>query len=416
MNVKEIVSDVLIIGGGPAGSIAAAFLAKKGYSVSVVEKVPFPRFVIGESLLPRCNELLAMNGMLETIDKHGFMIKPGACFEMNGLRESYNFSENIGQAYGTSYQVKREEFDDLLLKQAVAFGASLYEETEITGFDPETTIATAVDKEGNPLIFKASFALDASGYGRVFPRLLGLDEPSELKVRSAVFTRVHNDIRPKDEMEGYIYVYVHGNNDAWIWMIPFSDGVTSVGVVCSEEYFSSFGLENEPFWDTIITSTPGAAERLANATKILPVGKIDGYSANVKSMVGKNYCMAGNATEFLDPVFSSGVTLALESGNRAALLIDKTLKGEEVDWEGEYVAYMMKGIDVFREFVGAWYDGRLQSIFAVPEKPDKIKRAISSILGGYVWDDHNIFVKNPRSAIAAVISQITPESSTHKGI
>ncbi|MDP3464291.1 MAG: NAD(P)/FAD-dependent oxidoreductase [Sulfuricurvum sp.] len=416
MEAKEIVSDVLIIGGGPAGSIAAASLAQKGYSVSVVEKLPFPRFVIGESLLPRCNELLEMNGMLETIDKHGFMIKRGAAFEMNGLRESYNFSENIGQAYGTSYQVKREEFDDLLLKQAVGFGATLFEETEITAFDPETTTAMAVDKEGNILTFKAKFALDASGYGRVFPRLLGLDEPSELKIRSAVFTRITGDIRPTDETEGYIYIYVHGNNDAWIWCIPFSDGITSVGVVCTEEYFSSFGLENEAFWNEIITSTVGAKERFANAVKIVPVGKIDGYSANVKSMIGKNYCMAGNATEFLDPVFSSGVTLALESGNRAALLIDRTLKGEVVDWESEYVAYMMKGIDVFREFVGAWYDGRLQRIFSVAEKPDKMKRAISSILGGYVWDDQNIFVKNPRSAMAAVISQITPESSAPKGL
>jgi flavin-dependent dehydrogenase len=416
VNVKEIMSDVLIIGGGPAGSIAAASLAQKGYTVSVVEKTPFPRFVIGESLLPRCNELLEMNGMLETIDKHGFMVKKGACFEKDGMRETYDFSENIGQAHGTSYQVKREEFDDLLLKQAVGFGATLFEETEITGFDPETTTATARDKEGNLLRFKASFALDASGYGRVFPRLLGLDEPSELKVRSAVFTRITGDIRPENETQGYIYIYVHGNNDAWIWTIPFSDGETSVGVVCTDEYFNAFGLENEPFWDMIISSTPGAAERLLNATKILPVGKIDGYSANVKSMIGKNYCMAGNATEFLDPVFSSGVTLALESGNRAALLIDRTLKGEVVDWESEYVAYMMKGINVFREFVGAWYDGRLQRIFAVTEKPDKMKRAISSILGGYVWEDQNIFVKNPRSAMAAVISQITPELSALKGL
>ncbi len=416
MDVKEIVSDVLIIGGGPAGSIAAASLAQKGYKVSVVEKLPFPRFVIGESLLPRCNELLEMNGMLETIDQHGFMVKRGASFEMNGVRESYNFSENIGQAHGTSYQVKREEFDDLLLKQAVGFGATLFEETEITDFDPETTTATARDKEGNLLRFKASFALDASGYGRVFPRLLGLDEPSEFKTRSAIFTRITGDIRPTDETQGYIYIYIHGNNDAWIWTIPFSDGVTSVGVVCSDDYFNSFGLENEPFWDMIIASTPGAAERFAASSKIVPVGKIDGYSANVKSMIGKNYCMAGNATEFLDPVFSSGVTLALESGNRAALLIDRTLKGEAVDWEHEYVAYMMKGINVFREFVGAWYDGRLQTIFSSTEKPEKIKRAISSILGGYVWDDHNIFVKNPRSAMAAVLSQITPASSPEKGI
>lgn len=410
METKTIESDVLIIGGGPAGSIAAASLVQKGYSVSVVEKVPFPRFVIGESLLPRCNELLQMNGMLDMVDAHGFTVKRGAAFEMNGMKESYNFSENIGQAFGTSYQVKREEFDDLLLKQAVGFGATLFEETEITGFDVETTTATAVDKEGNPLTFKAKFTLDASGYGRVFPRLLDLESPSELKIRSAVFTRITGDIRPIDETEGYIYIYVHGNNDAWIWCIPFSDGITSVGVVCTEEYFSSFGLENEAFWDEIITSTVGAKERFANGVKIVPVGKIDGYSANVKSMVGKNYCMAGNATEFLDPVFSSGVTLALESGNQAAILIDKQLKGEKVDWEAEYVAYMMKGINVFREFVGAWYDGRLQSIFCVEEKPEKIKRAISSILGGYVWDDHNMFVKNPKSAMAALISHITQPS------
>lgn len=116
--------------------------------------------------------------------------------------------------------------------------------------------------------------------------------------------------------------------------------------------------------------------------------------------------MAGNATEFLDPVFSSGVTLALESGNKAAQMIDRTLKGEDVDWEKEYVEYMMKGINVFREFVGAWYDGRLQEIFFADGKPDKIRRSISSVLGGYVWEDKNMFVRSPKSGIDAVISQL----------
>lgn len=407
MEAKTIASDILIIGGGPAGSIAAASLVQKGYSVSVVEKVPFPRFVIGESLLPRCNELLEMNGLLEAVDKHGFTIKPGAAFDRRGDFEIFDFSQNIGQAFGTSYQVKREEFDDILLKEAVRYGAKLFEETEITGFDPETTTATAIDKEGNPLIFKAKFALDASGYGRVFPRLLDLDAPSELNVRSAVFTRISGDIRPSDGSDAYIYIYVHGNNDAWIWTIPFSDGITSVGVVCTEEYFASYGLENEPFWDTIINETSGAKERFANSTKIVPVGKIDGYSANVKSMIGKNYCLAGNATEFLDPVFSSGVTLALESGHQAAIMIDRELRGEVVDWQKEYVNYMMKGINVFREFVLAWYDGRLHTIFFSPDKPEKIKRSIASILGGYVWDDKNIFVKNPKNTLNVLISQIT---------
>ncbi|MFA5216359.1 NAD(P)/FAD-dependent oxidoreductase [Sulfuricurvum sp.] len=406
MNHTVIESDILIIGGGPAGSVAAAHLAQKGYSVSIVEKVPFPRFVIGESLLPRCNEILEDNNMLEAVDKHGFTVKNGACFERDGALEIFNFQENIGQRFGNSYQVKREEFDNLLLEQACGFGAQLYPETEITAFDPETTTAQAIDKEGNALTFKARFALDASGYGRVFPRLLDLDTPSELEIRSAVFTRVRHDIRPVDETEGYIYIYVHGDNEAWIWTIPFSDGVTSVGVVCTEAFYASFGLDNESFWDRIIASTPGAKERFEQAEKIVPVGKIDGYSANVKSMVGKNYCMAGNATEFLDPVFSSGVTLALESGNKAAQMIDRTLKGESVDWESEYVDYMMKGINVFREFVAAWYDGRLQEIFFAEGKPDKIKRSFSSVLGGYVWEDQNMFVRNPKIGIDAVITQL----------
>jgi flavin-dependent dehydrogenase len=398
--------DVLIIGGGPAGSIAAACLVQKGYSVAVVEKVPFPRFVIGESLLPRCNELLAINGMLDAVEAHGFTVKGGAAFVQNDEFEAFDFTQNLGQAYGTSYQVKREEFDQILLNEAVRFGAKLFEETEITGFDVETTTATATDKKGNGLIFKAKFALDASGYGRVFPRLLGLDEPSEFRVRNAVFTRITGDIRPTDETADYIYIYVHGDNDAWIWCIPFSDGITSVGVVCTGEYFDSYGLDNEAFWDEIIGSTNGARERFANGVKIAPVGKIDGYSANVKSMIGKNYCMAGNATEFLDPVFSSGVTLALESGNKAAQLIDQQLRGLDVDWETQYVSYMMMGIDVFREFVGAWYDGRLAQIFFTPNKPEKIRRSIASVLGGYVWEEKNMFVKTPKSALNAVVSQL----------
>lgn len=406
MSKKEIVSDVLIVGAGPAGSIAAANLTQKGYSVSIVEKTPFPRFVIGESLLPRCNELLEINNMLDAVEKHGFMLKEGACFEREGKKETYNFSENIGQAHGTSFQVKREDFDDLLLKQAVGFGAKLYEKTEILSFDVDTTTAHAKDEDGNEYVFKARFALDASGYGRVFPRLLGLDEPSELEIRSAVYTRIKNDIRPEDTTNGYIYIYVHGANEAWIWTIPFSDGITSIGVVCTEAFFQKHNMSNEEFMNHIIANTPGAKERFANAQKILPVGKIDGYSANVKSMYGKNYCMAGNATEFLDPVFSSGVTLALESGNRAAMMIDKTLKGEHVEWQSEYVDYMMKGINVFREFVKAWYDGRLQKVFFAPTKLEQIKRSISSVLGGYVWEDKNLFVRSPKAALDTVISQI----------
>lgn len=414
MDKNILESDVLIIGGGPAGSIAAASLAQKGYSVNIIEKVAFPRFVIGESLLPRCSDLLFKNGMLEAVAAQGYMVKHGAAFERNGVFEKYDFSENIGQEYGSTYQVKREEFDHILLKEAVRYGAKLYEETEVTSYDVDSVTATAKDKDGNELVFRAKFAIDASGYGRGFPKLLGLDETSELRTRDAIFTRLTGDTRPTDGTDGYIYIYIHGNNDAWIWTIPFSDGVTSVGIVCTDEYFNSYNMDNEQFWNTIIEATPEASKRFKNSKKIAPVGKIDGYSANVSAMHGKNFCMVGNATEFLDPVFSSGVTLALESGDRAAMLIDKQLRGETVDWAEEYVGYMMKGINVFREFVNAWYDGRLHDIFFHPQKKNLIKRSISSLLGGYVWDDKNLFVRNHDTAINATLSMLPKNNKANK--
>ncbi|MEJ2497701.1 MAG: tryptophan 7-halogenase [Sulfurovaceae bacterium] len=217
MSKREISSDVVIIGAGPAGSIAAASLAQKGYSVSIVEKTPFPRFVIGESLLPRCNELLSRNGMLDAVRNAGYMVKHGAAFEGNHKLEKYDFSENIGQTFGSSYQVKREEFDQLLLDEALKYGATLYKETEVVGFDPESSTSKAVDKNGDEIELHSKFTIDASGYGRVLPRLLDLDAPSELEIRDAVFTRIKEDIRPEDGTDGYIYIFIHGNNDGWIW-------------------------------------------------------------------------------------------------------------------------------------------------------------------------------------------------------
>ncbi len=401
--------DVFIIGGGPAGSIAAVKLVKAGYNVELVEKVKFPRFVIGESLLPRCNELLEEAGILELVENAGFQFKGGVAFENehNDLK-IVHFKQNLGQKHNSSFQVRRETFDKLLLDEAEKLGAHITAESEVTAYDEEKNIITVIHKDGSEEKYHAKKVIDASGYGRVLPRLLDLDSASALKLRNAIFCRVENDIRPDDGTDGYIYVDIVGDNDAWIWNIPLSPTETSVGIVCSDEYYKSFNMAQEQFWNYIIETNSHAKKRYASAKKVNKVGFIGGYSSNVKKMFGKNFIMVGNATEFLDPVFSSGVTLALESGAKSADLIIQEFEGKKVDWQSEYQDYMMIGVNVFREYVEAWYDGRLQSIlFSKMPVVDKIERKVVSVLSGYVWDKKNMFVHTPRESVNAIYKALT---------
>ncbi len=403
--------DVFIIGGGPAGSIAAAKLVQAGYNVEVVEKVKFPRFVIGESLLPRCNELLEDANILEAVENAGFQFKGGVAFEneQSDLKVIH-FENNMGQKHNSSFQVRRETFDNLLLEEAKRFGANVTMESEVTAYDEKANIVTVVHKDGSEEKYHAKKVIDASGYGRVLPRLLDLDSNSHLAQRDAIFCRVENDIRHTDGTDGYIYVYIVGDNDAWIWNIPLSPTVTSVGVVCTDEYYNTFKMDPEAFWDHIIKNDPHASKRYENATRVNEVGFIGGYSSNVTKMFGDNFVMVGNATEFLDPVFSSGVTLALESGAKAADLTIKELKGESVDWQVDYQDYMMIGVDVFREYVEAWYDGRLQSIlFSKAPGSAKIESKVVSVLSGYVWDTKNMFVKTPTEAVNATYKALAEQ-------
>jgi len=409
--------DVLIIGGGPAGAIAGANLAQKGFSVEIIEKLDFPRFVIGESLLPLCNKILAKNNLLTLIEKQNYMVKNGAIFQRKNSNTGcveeviFNFKYHLDEPFNSSFQVKRESFDDVLLKGAVSFGARVSHGVEVMAYDQANNQITTKNREGKEEKYQAKFVLDTSGYGRVLPHLLDLDSPSELKVRNAIFTRIKQDIRPKGELAGFITIFIHDENQAWIWVIPFSDGTTSVGIVCDDAYFKKHKMNDEEFFDHVMTSNSQAKERFQKAQKLQSVQRIEAYSSKVKQMHGKGYALAGNATEFLDPIFSSGVTLALKSGDLVAELIAKELNSKKVDWQEEYEDEIMRGMNVFRAFVNAWYDGKLHQIFFSKNQKASYAREISMVLSGYVWNRKNIFVEQTEEKIDLLVKLINNHES-----
>ena len=391
--------DVVIIGAGPAGSCAGTMLTRAGKRVLCVEKQYFPRFSIGESLLPHCMEFLAEAGLEQALQQQasnlGFQFKNGAAFLKNGIKTHFNFTEKFSDGPGTTFQVKRASFDKLLADEAqkqglqIRFGVSV---TAMHSLDDTGAILTLQDAEGNDTQLHADFVLDASGFGRVLPRLLDMEVPSDFPIRQASFCHIRDGITDASFDRNKILITVHDTlPDVWFWLIPFSDGSCSLGVVGQQQRFDSEKTATENLWQQV-SQTADLATLLANATPLNDAQQLTGYAANVRSLYGKNFALLGNAGEFLDPVFSSGVTIALRSAAAAVPLVLRHLQGEQPDWETEYSQPLRKGINTFRKFVEAWYDERFQDIIFSEKRHHSITGMISAILAGYAWDDKNPYV------------------------
>jgi flavin-dependent dehydrogenase len=389
--------DVIVIGAGPSGAIASALLVQAGYSVIVLERQTFPRFSIGESLLPQCMAFIEEAGMTAAVKAGNFQFKNGAAFERNGVHTFFNFEEKFTPGPGTTFQVQRAAFDKILADEAARFGADIRYQEEITeadfsGDQPRLQSRRLVD--GSTREYRSRFVLDASGFGRVLPRLLDLESPSGFPVRQSVFTHVEDHIPAGDFDRNKILVTVHPQHpDVWYWTIPFSNGRCSLGCVAEASFFAARTGEPADKLKQLVQEAPGLKSRLANAVFDTPVQQITGYSANVKSLHGKNYALLGNAGEFLDPVFSSGVTIAMKSASLANQLLKKQFSGGSVDWENDYAVPLKKGVSTFRDYVEAWYSGSFQDIIFHEAKATEIKHMISSVLAGYAWDESNPWVK-----------------------
>jgi len=400
--MKTIETDFLVIGAGPAGAMAAALLQREHIPLLVVEKQTFPRFVIGESLLPSSMNQLASAGLLEAVEKQQFMTKHGAVFLRGDQRCNFDFAAQFSDGWKYTYQVPRADFDQTLINAVAARGVDVRFQHSVRAVEfSGATARTTVEHHGEPFIVQSRFILDCSGYGRVLPRLLHLEEPSSQPPRAALFAHIAGDQRPVEREQGKIWVCAHPGG-AWIWIIPFSNGRTSVGVVASPEFFCSFPEEPAAQLRAIVMSDSNAAQRLGNMEFLFTPQRIVGYSCAVKQLFGPRFALAGNASEFLDPVFSSGVALALASSERATHLLIRQWRGEAVDWQREYADWLMQGVNTFRAYINGWYNGNLATIFFAPNPNLAIMGQICSVLAGYVWDRSNPYASKADRAIAAL--------------
>ena len=395
MNSTENI-DILIIGAGPSGCVAASYLHKMGCKTIVVEKTLFPRIVVGESLLPRSMDHFEEAGLLDNLMSREFEKKPGARFIRGEEICIFDFSQKFGEGWDWTWQVPRADFDLALTQDLQAKGIDLRFETEVVdvNFNGTESTTTIKDKKGNLSNIKAKFVIDCSGYGRVLTRMLNLDTPSKLNPHSAIFTHVKDINRPEGR-EGTQISFDIIETQVWLWVIPFSNGNTSIGIVAPTSYIEQLSNDESTKnkLKNAIESSDFYKNRFGNLDFLFEPIHLKNYSTAVTKMYGPGYTLTGNSAEFLDPVFSSGVCFATESGLLSAKLALKQLKGEHVDWQLEYEDYMQKGIKVFTTYVKEWYTGNLQTLFFHrPENPE-VKEKICAVLAGYVWNEENVFVK-----------------------
>lgn len=393
--MKQKTKNVLIIGAGPAGCVAAAYLRKKGIQVQLIEKSKFPRFVIGESLIPRCMDQLEEVDLLDCLGARKYEEKHGARFIRGEESCHFDFSDKFTEGYSWTWQVPRADFDQTLANEVMKRGAEIHFETLVIDvkFEGEKSKILLQQKNGEQNWVSADFIIDASGAGRVLPRLLDLESTVSSLKNSAIFTHVNDLKRPKGA-EGRLITFDIIETQAWLWVIPFSNGITSIGLVGATDYIERFEGNPSEVLTQILKQSSYYYGRFDDAEFLFGPYQFKNIASKpVKQLYGEGYALTGNSASFLDPVFSSGVALATESGLLAAKLIAREWDGETVDWEKEYTGYLKKGIAVFNSYIREWYTGNLQKVFFhKPTNPD-FKRKICAVLAGYVWDNKNQFVR-----------------------
>ena len=361
--------EVLVVGGGPAGTTAACLLAAKGHGVMLFEKDTHPRFHIGVSLLP-CNlPILERLGVLAQVADIG-VHKPGADFTCeDGLVQSFPFARALGATPEYAFQVRRAEFDQILFENCRKRGVDVRERHQVLGYSREEDgFAVSYRDDGDVVrTLKAGFVIDASGRDSLFARLNGWRKKSPKHASAAVFGHFRNVELRTGPLSGNISIYWFAQG--WIWMIPLRDGVMSVGAVCWPDYLRAREVDLETFLRQTVLQVPDASRRMQDAVSVGPVSATGNYSYRAKELCGQGYLLVGDAYAFIDPVLSSGVYLAMNSAVECVPAVEAWLGGDEVAYQRACRAYrrMIDGkIRAFSWFIYRFTTPTMRDLFRNP--------------------------------------------------
>ena len=376
--------DVVVVGGGPAGSTAGAFLAQAGRRVLLVEREPFPRFHVGESLLPATLPILDRLGVHRAIAERGFQVKYGATFhdQESGLEHTFYFlRDKPWPSY--AYQVPRADFDALLLEHAQKLGMDVRQPAtvESVAFDAGGVTVTA-ESHGQRNEVRARFLVDASGRAGLLSQKIGRRERIPNLGKVALFAHWRGGWRAPGPDEGNIRIYVFENG--WFWWIPLAGDRTSVGCVMHARTVRDWGETRESLYREMIRRCRRVAEGLRGAQQVTEVHREANFSYRNTPVVGDRFLAVGDAIAFVDPIFSGGVHIAMQSGELAARAIDQALTDGRFEARRftAYERHVWGGLRPFFRFIHKYYEPAFLELFLKPKTAFGMVDAVLSVLSG----------------------------------
>ena len=385
--------DVAIIGGGPAGSIAAALLACAGRRVIVFEREKFPRFHIGESLLPFSMKAFTRLGLHEKFLRAGFMKKfggeiVGACSETG---TKFYFKDGYRSQTDHAYQVTRGDFDKVLLDHAAECGAKVHEQTSVDRVEfSKEDVELGVRSNGSSHSIQARYVIDASGRTSVLGRQFKIKKTYDHLQKLSIFAH-YDGVWRAEGIDGTLTVLIRAI-DRWFWLIPIAADRTSVGVVLDSETFRKSKLSAGEFLDQALAQQPIIAKRMTNARRASEVYVEADFSYRSARLHGARWLLAGDAAGFIDPIFSSGVFLAVFSGELAADALNEVLDHSHKAKRlfPRYERAVNRAMDIYLRFVNAWYTKEFIEVFLAPRNVLGLAPAVNAVLGGNVGNSFPI--------------------------